>query len=114
MNRTGPCHHVDVDDAQIAAAALLMQPGDVPEITLADLAAPPPAWHAQAACRDSGATSLFFISRGGDQLPGRVLCARCPVRAECLDYALADPSLVGTWGGTSESERRIMRHRAAA
>jgi hypothetical protein len=40
----------------------------------------------------------------------RAICARCPVRVECLDYALevGDP-LLGVWGGTSKLERRRMR-----
>ena len=39
--------------------------------------------------------------------------AGCPVRDECLDYALADPSLQGVWGGRTDAERRVLRHRAA-
>ena len=30
----------------------------------------------------------------------------CPVSAECLDYAPADPHLVGVWGGTSDLQRK--------
>jgi Transcription factor WhiB len=36
-------------------------------------------------------------------------CAECPVRTECLRYALADPDLVGVWGGTTGAMRRDMR-----
>lgn len=36
-----------------------------------------------------------------------------PPRVECLDYALADPSLVGVWGGTGKAERRALRREAA-
>jgi len=43
-----------------------------------------------------------------------VLCRRCDVRAECLAYALADPHLVGYWGGTTERERAGMRQKKAA
>jgi hypothetical protein len=31
------------------------------------------------------------------------------VRQRCLDYALADSTLVGVWGGTTDRERREMR-----
>jgi hypothetical protein len=38
--------------------------------------------------------------------------ARCGVRRECLDYALAEPDTVGIWGGSTGSERRAMRRDA--
>ena len=44
----------------------------------------------------------------------RALCAECPVRQECLEAALADESLVGLWGGTTELERREIRRRGRA
>ena len=34
------------------------------------------------------------------------------VRAGCLEYALADISLEGVWGGTSMAERRRIRRSA--
>lgn len=37
------------------------------------------------------------------------LCGYCPVKQQCLAAALADRSLVGIWGGTTERERRLMR-----
>jgi hypothetical protein len=37
------------------------------------------------------------------------VCAGCDVRAECLAAALADPNLVGVWGGTTSRERRELR-----
>ena len=38
-------------------------------------------------------------------------CATCPVKAECLAEALANPNAVkwGIWGGTSEMQRRSIR-----
>jgi WhiB family redox-sensing transcriptional regulator len=39
----------------------------------------------------------------------RQLCGRCPVREECLAFALADESLTGVWDGTNERERRAWR-----
>lgn len=39
----------------------------------------------------------------------RRFCALCPVRAACREYAIADPSLVGMWGGTTTEERRRLR-----
>lgn len=35
----------------------------------------------------------------------RAICGTCPVKAECLAEALADPHIVGVWGGTTAVER---------
>ena len=42
-------------------------------------------------------------------------CARCPVRVECLEYALSTREAHGIWGGLNEMERRrMLRERARA
>ena len=66
-----------------------------------------PQWHQRAACRGMGHTA--FMGRRREQYAGRELCCRCPVRRECLEFALADTELVGLWGGTTELDRRRMR-----
>jgi WhiB family transcriptional regulator, redox-sensing transcriptional regulator len=86
-----------------------MLPGD--EIDLFALLNVRPAWQAEAACRGAG-TVDYFPSRGESTAAAKAVCAGCPVRTECLDYALdtpADARLPGIWGGTSERERRGMR-----
>lgn len=70
-----------------------------------------PAWHADAACRDHPRLppAAWFPERGvtAEQLEVVVaVCRDCLVREECLDYALADRSLVGVWGATTGRERR--------
>lgn len=37
------------------------------------------------------------------------ICDRCPVQAECLDFAVKRPQEQGIWGRTSHRERRRMR-----
>lgn len=44
----------------------------------------------------------------------RAICGRCLCRAECLAYALADPTLLGIWAGTTTAQRRKLRRRSAA
>lgn len=41
----------------------------------------------------------------------KAVCAECPVREQCLEYALDLPEreTMGVWGGTSERERRKIR-----
>lgn len=72
-------------------------------------------WMDDAACA-SVDPDLFFPGRGEDVRPAKAVCAVCPVRARCLDHALAEHEVHGVWGGTSENERRKIRserHRAA-
>lgn len=53
----------------------------------------------------------FFPEKGGRVEPAKRVCARCPVRAECLEYALAHDERFGVWGGQSAAARARMRRR---
>jgi WhiB family redox-sensing transcriptional regulator len=66
----------------------------------------PVGWMADAACR--GKDARIFFPAGTDHGPAFAVCARCPVRADCLDYALATHS-AGIWGGTSDRQRERIR-----
>ena len=45
--------------------------------------------------------------------PAIAVCHRCPVRVECLEYALTHDERFGVWGGRSARERaRLRRDRA--
>lgn len=58
--------------------------------------------------------SLFFPSDGVGVEVARRVCADCPVREPCLEYALAHRIDHGVWGGCSERERRrILKRRRA-
>lgn len=80
----------------------------------------PGEWWAQAACRDRNA-ELFFHSdheRGPSRAmrtaKAKAVCAVCPVRQLCLEYALAQPEPYGIWGGMDEQERdRLLREQAS-
>lgn len=39
----------------------------------------------------------------------KAVCARCPVTAECLTWAVAEGFGHGIWGGLTEEERRRPR-----
>jgi hypothetical protein len=68
-------------------------------------------WAPQAACRESKLNWIVEPSQGREN-PGTVVrlfdvCADCPVRVECLRYALeAEFSVMGVWGGSTMTERR--------
>lgn len=69
-------------------------------------------WMAEGLCADKP-PSLFFPSDGVGVDVARKVCADCPVRTECLEYALTNRIDHGVWGGTSERERRrIIKSRA--
>ena len=71
-----------------------------------------PNWMAKGNCVDKP-PSLFFPSDGVGVDVARKVCADCPVKATCLEYALDNRIDHGVWGGTSERERRrLLRARA--
>lgn len=82
-----------------------------PSSTLPDLAEllQKPAWMALAACRGMS-TDNFISSRTRPLYSAKAICSGCSVQPECLEYAMADDSCVGVWGGTTTLERRSMRH----
>lgn len=59
--------------------------------------------------RETPAT--FFPSDGTGVDIARDICATCPVKKPCLDYALQHHIDHGVWGGCSERERRRIRKR---
>ena len=64
-------------------------------------------WMADGKCRELP-PETFFPSDGVGVDAARRICADCPVKMECLEYAMANHIDHGVWGGTSERERRRM------
>jgi WhiB family redox-sensing transcriptional regulator len=81
----------------------LVQPGDPEEGEL--------AWQAEALCAQTD-PEAFFPEKGGSTRDAKKVCGSCTVRAQCLEYALANDERFGIWGGLSERERRRLRKRA--
>ena len=65
-------------------------------------------WQDRAECIGTD-PELFFPGRGDDTRAAKAICATCPVRAECLAYALDNDIKFGIFGGKSERERRRLR-----
>jgi WhiB family redox-sensing transcriptional regulator len=63
-----------------------------------------------AKCADIPRATFFPDDSVGLKVAKRV-CVNCPVRSECLHYALANRIEHGVWGGASEQERRRMLRR---
>jgi WhiB family transcriptional regulator, redox-sensing transcriptional regulator len=53
----------------------------------------------------------FFPSDGVGVEIARRICADCPVKEPCLEYALHNRIEHGVWGGASERERRRIARR---
>ncbi len=68
-------------------------------------------WMREGHCR-SYPPAAFFPGDGVGVDAARQICAECPVKADCLEYALESRIDHGVWGGCSERERRrILRRR---
>jgi WhiB family redox-sensing transcriptional regulator len=71
------------------------------------------SWKSRAACKGVG-LELFFNRRNTeDREKQKSLCFSCPVKKECLDYALnfeaGDPLRVGIWGGLLAKDRAKLK-----
>ena len=67
------------------------------------------SWKARGACRQVD-PNVFFPEAGDPNLDvAREICRSCPVRLECLDFAVSEGISHGVWGGASERERRRIR-----
>jgi len=66
------------------------------------------AWVDRALCAQTD-PEAFFPEKGGSTREAKRICARCEVKAECLEYALTHDERYGIWGGSSEKERRRLR-----
>lgn len=65
-------------------------------------------WQLRGLCAETD-PGAFFPEDGEPAGPAKRVCRSCPVRAECLDYALSTGQEYGVWGGMSEQERRQLK-----
>ena len=69
-------------------------------------------WYERAACA-SHSPDIFFpeTETPTASRAAKAICAGCPVRAECLAFAMETVQTDGVWGGMDAGERRRMRRR---
>jgi WhiB family redox-sensing transcriptional regulator len=79
---------------------------------LLPLLQPDPEWKQLGLCNQVD-PDLWFPDRGASAREPQRICGDCPVRAECLEYALETDQRFGIWGGTSEQERRRIKRDTA-
>ena len=66
-------------------------------------------WQSEALCAQPGNNHYrdwFFSKDPKQKYDAKNLCYECPVRAQCLQWALEHRQIWGTWGGKDESEIR--------
>jgi WhiB family transcriptional regulator, redox-sensing transcriptional regulator len=63
------------------------------------------SWMEFGSCREHPPNVFFPVDGVGVEVAKRI-CAKCPVREQCLEYAVENRIEHGVWGGTSERGRR--------
>ncbi len=78
-------------------------------------------WQVRGACRGLDSSTFFHPenergpSRARRERLAKEVCARCPVTAECLQWAVRTREPYGVWGGKSTEERsRLIQSQAMA
>jgi len=67
-------------------------------------------WIKDAACRGMN-VEVFYLEHGHSDKAkiAKAICATCPVRVECAEYAIDTCEAFGIWGGLSPKERQQIR-----
>jgi WhiB family transcriptional regulator, redox-sensing transcriptional regulator len=72
-------------------------------------------WRSASACLHADPNIFFPISTTGRAIEqiakAKAVCAHCPVRGQCLEYAQSHDPIYGIWGGTTAEERQRARRR---
>ena len=65
-------------------------------------------WAGSALCTQAD-PEIFFPPKGNPGTEAKQVCASCPVRGECLAYAIEADEEFGIWGGLNRAERLRVR-----
>ena len=110
---TEPTRELEPIDHDATVLEVLMNPNAPDFPTLSELIGWP-GWMDRAACRGVDLATFFNVVNW--RLKDRTIvayCLRCPVLAECREYAIADPDIEGLWAGTMPSDRKRIRRKRA-
>jgi WhiB family redox-sensing transcriptional regulator len=85
------------------------------DVAVAPAVSVPERWAERALCAQAD-PDAWFPDRGHCDVAAiaKRICGHCPVRAQCLDYALSGTDTwggiaTGIWGGTTPKERDRLR-----
>ena len=62
-------------------------------------------WQDQAVCAQTD-PETFYPEKGCSPRDAQTVCRECPVRTQCLEYALAADERYGIWGAMTWTQRR--------
>lgn len=68
-----------------------------------------PEWFRWASCANPQTTFFDFPENKQELQKSKSVCHSCPVRLECLAYALCVGIEDGVWGGTNQEQRKLLR-----
>lgn len=72
----------------------------------------PETWRSLARCRGVDPGIFHPVNEDDDAEAAKAVCALCPVREACLEYAVVAREKDGVWGGlTARERRRLIRQR---
>jgi WhiB family transcriptional regulator, redox-sensing transcriptional regulator len=94
------------DDTTLSDAARLLSP-QLLQDARSDTAR---GWAARALCVGFD-PEAFFPPRDAPATEARAICAACPVRGQCLAYAVTADERFGIWGGLDPRQRHAVRRR---
>lgn len=108
MNEEHPSKRTKIKTAKTVASKLASLEAEV-------------RWQDRASCKGMDPT-LFFGPEYAETVKekrdredaAKAVCAECPVRNECLEYALDAREAYGIWGGRTELERKALLRRRAS
>lgn len=72
------------------------------------------SWTRLALCAGHPERGAWFPEEGQSPARAKAICRACPVRGDCLDFALRTRQFEGVWGGTTPYERRRLVKQARA
>jgi hypothetical protein len=67
-------------------------------------------WAGHVLCAETD-SEIFFPAHDDPATEARQICARCPVREDCLNFAIANNERYGIWGGLDPGERDSLRRK---
>ncbi len=71
-------------------------------------------WRSLGECRNHDPELFFSGSHPHGDAAAKLVCQSCPVRTECLTYAVVTAQRYGVWGGVGADERALLRRRYVA
>jgi WhiB family redox-sensing transcriptional regulator len=74
---------------------------------------PRDGWVELAACAGHDPEHWYVAEHTGPYTYARTVCATCPVKLDCLNWALRADERQGMWGGLSPRQRQQLRRAAS-